>query len=154
MALRLALCLLIAAVFIQPAYAQTVLIHDGDTLTIEGIKIRLWGIDAPELGQYCQKNGTNVPCGKMAKIVLQTFIGNTGNIVCKVIDIDQYKRKVARCKVDDADIGGMMVLAGYALAYRKYSGDFYLEEEKEARIEKRGLWGMNFREPWDWRKNH
>lgn len=133
------------------AHAETVTVHDGDTLRIENLKIRLWGIDAPELNQLCLKDKKHIPCGKTAKLALETLVGTKGDIECKIIDIDRYKRSVARCTVGGADIGSMMVRLGQAVDYTKYSAGFYEEQEKEARKEKRGVWATEFKLPWVWR---
>ena len=132
--------------------AADIRIHDGDTFTIEGVKIRLWGIDAPELRQRCKKGVAVYECGTAAKMALEAFIGEEGDLICDVIDIDRYDRKVARCSVGGSDLGNMMVRAGQALAYRAYSDDFYSESESEAKKAQRGIWSTTFENPWDWRK--
>ena len=45
-----------------------------------------------------------------------------------------------------------MVKLGWALAYRKYSKD-YVIDEKNAKENKLGLWSGSFIKPWKWRKN-
>jgi endonuclease YncB( thermonuclease family) len=42
-------------------------VRDGDTLVIGKQKIRLQGIDAPELYQTCEENQQSYPCGRQAK---------------------------------------------------------------------------------------
>jgi endonuclease YncB( thermonuclease family) len=44
-----------------------------------------------------------------------------------------------------------MVLNGWALAYRRYSTD-YVVEELTARKARRGIWRGEFVPPWEWRK--
>jgi len=134
------------------ARAAEVAVHDGDTFRVDGVKIRLWGVDSPELEQRCKKGESSVPCGQLSKIALQSFIGTKGDIECQVIDVDRYNRNVARCLVGRADLGSMMVAGGYAVAYRQYSKEFYTDQENEARSAKRGLWATEFENPWDWRK--
>src|SRR5918998_3445139 len=48
---------------------------DGDTLEVRGEKLRLQGIDAPELAQTCEAKGQPVPCGRLAAEHLDDLIG-------------------------------------------------------------------------------
>ena len=49
------------------SHAQTLRIIDGDTIVINGEKIRFSGIDSPELKQTCIQDEQNVYCGIFAK---------------------------------------------------------------------------------------
>lgn len=71
-------------------------ITDGDTIKIDKVKIRLHGIDAPELNQSCKKAGRSYQCGSESKKFLINLIGND-EVTCKVLDTDRYKRLVAKC---------------------------------------------------------
>jgi endonuclease YncB( thermonuclease family) len=44
------------------AHAETARVIDGDTLTIGREHIRLYGIDAPESHQTCQRDGASDRC--------------------------------------------------------------------------------------------
>jgi endonuclease YncB( thermonuclease family) len=142
------------------SWAAEISVHDGDTFKIDGVKIRLWGIDAPEMKQSCQKDEKPYACGKAAKLALESFInardemGARGEVACQVLDIDRYKRKIARCTLEGADLGRMMVRLGYAVEYEQYSKGFYMDAQEEAVAAKRGLWAMEFQNPWDWRRAH
>ena len=61
------------------AHAETVegtaRVVDGDTIEIKDQKIRLWGIDAPELAQRCSEDGAMYPCGLDASHALAKQIG-------------------------------------------------------------------------------
>ena len=48
-------------------------IIDGDTISIAGERVRLHGIDAPELDQTCDIQGKKLKCGQLAKEVLSGF---------------------------------------------------------------------------------
>lgn len=123
---------------------------DGDSLVIKGEKIRLHGIDAPELKQTCQTNkGKKQLCGKMAKQSLQRLIKNQ-KVTCLGNSRDKYKRLLATCYVEPFNINKKMVTDGWALAYRKYSKD-YIDEEHEAKHAKVGMWRWEFVKPWEWR---
>ncbi len=125
---------------------------DGDTIEIRGERIRLHGIDAPESGQRCQDgNGQQWRCGQQAALFLSDALGRS-TVTCGVTDVDQYDRAVAVCSTAKVpDVNALMVLEGWALAYRKYSMD-YVELERQAAADKRGMWTGEFTEPWEWRR--
>ena len=56
--------------------SQDIKITDGDTIKIDGDKIRFSGIDTPELKQTCDKDGVKILCGLNAKKILFNKIGN------------------------------------------------------------------------------
>lgn len=109
-------------------------IYDGDTITAltskkEKIKIRLYGIDAPELKQ---------PFGKASKRHLIDLISNKSlNINEK--GKDKYGRTLAVLYSGDQDINAQMVIDGYAWAYDKFSKD-YVVFQQNAQALKKGLW--------------
>jgi len=125
---------------------------DGDGLEIGGTKVRLFGIDAPEIDQYCQRNdGTRWRCGHYASVELDRLVASH-EVSCTVRAVDQYDRSVAVCRVGDVDVAAMQVRRGWAVAYRKFSTD-YVDDENIARASKRGLWAGNFEMPWAWREH-
>jgi len=134
---------------------------DGDTIKIKNNKIRLFGIDAPERKQQCQKPWLsisfftfkkNYQCGKISTNILKSKINNKF-IICKFNNKDRYNRFIAECYKDKKNINRWMVLNGYAVAYRKYSKKF-VSQENLAKKDKLGLWAGTFEMPWDWRKNN
>jgi endonuclease YncB( thermonuclease family) len=129
--------------------AGTAKVVDGDSLEIGAARIRLFGIDAPEGRQLCTRDSTGWPCGIEATQKLRALVGNDA-IECVQRDVDRYQRIVAVCKKGSTDLGGAMVNAGLALAYRQYSSD-YVGEEDAARRAKRGMWAGEFTAPWDYR---
>jgi len=143
----LVLCLLWNSI----SSANNLRIVDGDTITLNGEKIRFLGIDAPELKQTCLKGNEEVGCGMFAKMLLVKKIGN--NIPkCIGKKKDFYKRTLAECFVNGESLSKFLVRSGYAFAYRKYSKKF-IKEEDFARTNKLGMWSMTFQYPWDFRKN-
>ena len=132
--------------------SQDIKITDGDTIRINGEKIRFSGIDTPELRQTCLKQGIKEPCGITAKQILIDKIADN-KIVCIREGKDQYKRTLAECFVNDESLSSYLVKSGYAFAYRRYSKRFIIDEDF-ARTNKIGMWSMEFDYPWDWRKKN
>jgi len=126
-------------------------ITDGDTLKINGEKIRLDGIDAPESAQSCMTSD-NKPysCGQNATSFLKNITEHK-TVSCKTTDKDRYGRHIATCFVGNINLNEAMVLNGHALAYRQYSKR-YVEVEKTAEIAQAGMWQGIFVKPWSWRK--
>ena len=147
------ICLLCLAFASPAALAQTVTgtaqIVDGDTMTIDGQRIRLFAIDAPESGQNCERRSEHWACGETATEQLRSL--TDGNSVsCEQQDIDQYGRIVAICRAGRYDLGKTMVEYGYATAFRRYS-EIYVDDELRAQAARRGLWGSTFERPEDYR---
>ena len=70
---------------------------------IKDQKIRLWGIDAPEVAQRCTEDGTLHPCGLDPSRALAKQIGRKP-VNCTRRDTDRYGRLVAVCSVEGMDI--------------------------------------------------
>ena len=98
--------------------SQELKVVDGDTIHLNGEKIRFTGIDTPELKQTCLKEGIQNPCGVTAKQILIGKIGNN-NVKCISEGKDQYKRILAECFVNNESLSSYLVRSGYAFAYRK-----------------------------------
>ena len=131
--------------------SSKVRIIDGDSIVLDAKKIRLHGIDTPEIRQKCKdSNLKNYNCGIRAKQELENLIGNN-TVTCETKDKDRYERLVSVCFVNGKDINSILVTNGWALAYRKYSND-YVNEEIEAMKNKLGLWSGKFTFPWEWRR--
>lgn len=148
------LSLLTASKLVAPAAAMdligTAVTIDGDTIEMDGERIRLHGIDAPERRQTCFANGLPWACGRGASQFLAGAM--TGHEVrCHGSKRDRYGRLIAVCFVDGRDINAEMVRQGWAVAYRRYAKD-YVGEEGEARTERRGIWQGQFIAPSDWRR--
>ena len=124
---------------------------DGDGLEIDGVKIRIYGIDAPEVGQYCRRaDGARWRCGQYATVELDRLLRGK-EVVCAVKTRDSYGRSVAVCKMGELDIARHQVTEGWAVAYRRYSKD-YIAAEEAAKKARRGIWRGNFELPWLWRQ--
>ena len=154
--LRMLLILLLPFLLIPVAMAvsdtfvgKCVSVHDGDTLGVmhngKEEKIRVWGIDCPELhqdfGSRAKQFTSDQVFGKIVTIEVKSH--------------DRYGRTVGRVKVDGKDLSLELAKSGMAWYYRKYSNDQQLASaEKDARDKKIGLWSApNPLPPWDFRKN-
>lgn len=136
---------------IQSASGKVVGVHDGDTITVypggnePQLKVRLGGIDAPELKQ---------PFGGASKATLSAMVYNK-KVKLKVTDEDRYGRLVATVTVDGVtNVNLAMIRAGMAWHYAAYSSDASLAEaQRDARSSRRGLWSdRSPTAPWDFRK--
>ena len=151
--MRFALFVLTVALLASaPALAQTITgparVIDGDTLDIDGQRIRPHGIDAPEKTQTCRIEGTPWACGIAAWGELVQLVAGK-DVSCEMRDIDRYSRVVAVCSADGENINAAMVAQGWALAYLQFSDD-YVPQEGKAREAHLGMWRGEFVPPWDW----
>ncbi|MDA9090117.1 thermonuclease family protein [Pelagibacteraceae bacterium] len=126
-------------------------ITDGDTIKILNKSIRLHGIDTPEKKQKCIKESKKYNCGQDATNALIKKIDEK-KVICKVQDkLDRYKRYIGICFKGEIDLNKWMVRNGYAVAYKRYSKDYIIDEEY-AKKNKLGLWAGTFMLPEKWRK--
>lgn len=136
----------------ESIYGQVVYISDGDTIHLQPkygnkIKIRLYGIDAPEKSQ---------PYGPQSTGILRQLIGNQ-YVEVKAFGQDRYGRCLGKIYLDRQDINAEMIRLGAAWHYKYYdkSADFqsYADIERFARQNNRGLWNRpNPTPPWEYRK--
>ena len=129
--------------------AQVISVHDGDSLTVNHadrkIKIRLQGIDCPELGQAFGK--------KAKEAAVRLVKGKT--VAVKPVGKDKYGRTLANVVLKDSrSLNQELVRLGYAWWLRKYSKDQTLGKlETKARKGRLGLWAQEKPvPPWEWRK--
>jgi len=121
---------------------------DGDTLRLGATRIRLLGLDAPELAQDCSGAGGDWPCGAEARAFTRQVLAGHA-VTCARFGRDVYGRTLARCDVDGSDLGRQIVAAGWAV-----SNDAYLAEQADARSAARGIWSGTFEPPAAWRRDH
>jgi endonuclease YncB( thermonuclease family) len=123
---------------------------DGDTIDVAGVRVRLWGVDAPESKQFCEAGNRRYACGTDATSALARLIGDQ-TLTCRERGRDRWQRVIAVCLAGGKDLGKEMVRIGWALAFIRYSSD-YVTEEREAQRDRLGLWAGSFVPPWDWRQ--
>ena len=122
---------------------------DGDSFRLGDDRVRLLGLDAPELAQDCvAADGNNWPCGRAARDRMAALLAD-GPVDCRPEDKDQYDRLLARCSIRGRDLGALMVTEGLAIA-----AGLYWQEEATARAARRGIWAGGFDKPADWRDDH
>ena len=140
--------------FAEEFMAKVIRAVDGDSVNVlrlpekEELKLRLYGIDAPEWKQAY---------GKESKDALKGLLGPNREISVKVLDKDRYGRLICELHLDNKDISlnEWMVSEGNAWHYVKYApDDMNLQSaEENARNNKLGLWSSGGPlPPWDFRK--
>ncbi len=152
----ISLCLPVLANEIAVSSKQSVKVIDGDTIKIinlydKTLKVRLSGIDAPELNQKYGEESANY---------LRHLLKG-GDFVIWSTGRDRYGRLLGIIKVNNVDINLLMIKSGYAWAYRRYlsslpqkKGPQYLTAELNARDLKLGIWVQRHpTSPWQFRRS-
>ncbi len=131
-------------------------ISDGDTLTAicdnRRVKVRLWGIDAPEMGQK--------PWGQRSREALQRLLLDSraeGSVFIQIKDVDRYGRAVGVVKTSRVgrDVGLELVRLGHAIVYAAYNDSAeYRRVQAEAKANRRGIWATpgDHQDPAAWRR--
>ena len=117
-------------------------IIDGDTLDIRDNRYRFNGIDTPERGARC--GNTNVY--QKASLALSDLVGRK-NVQCEPNGKKNGKRLIATCFVllpnnQRLNLSEELVSMGWARDWPKYSNGRYAKVEKQARLAKEGIWGL------------
>lgn len=149
---------------------------DGDTLVLiephpqlgpRQTRLRLEGVDAPELAQSCRKDAWPIPCGRIVAAALKDHLAGR-RVSCTLLSLDRYGRWIARCGVltfvDTRtafgaprsetrfdDIAVWLARSGFAVAYEAAHRPDILRAEAEAKRARRGLWGTEFVAPAEFR---
>ncbi len=127
-------------------WAGEVKVTDGDSLVMQGRRIRLQGIDAPEYYQTCgDKDGLDYPCGQKALEFMRRLVEGK-NVSCKKIATDIYKRDLSECFANGQNLNLKMLANGWAVVYRTDNPQ-YLKAQNQAKKAKKGLWQGKFMTP-------
>jgi len=118
---------------------------DGDSLRIGRHRIRLFGIDAPELVQTCERAGWAWACGRTARQHLLARLISGSETACDVRKRDRYGRLLAVCSAGAPELNRAMVRKGMAVSF----AGLYRSEEAAARHAKSGLWAAEYERPAD-----
>ena len=110
-----------AAALILSCIAPSV--HDGDSLRCQGERVRLVGIDAPEVADSPRcKDGRRArsDCHQGRAVSSRDYLWSLtrGEVRCTVTGRDAYGRALARCVSDGVDLNRAMLRAGMARRYR------------------------------------
>jgi len=136
-------------------------VYDGDTIKVAGLdlvfKIRLVGIDSPEIGFKGQKSQ---PFSQKAKHHLVSLVDNR-KIAIKSYGTGPYNRQLAEVFVNEKNINIEMIKAGLAEVYagrrpKNIDSQLYLKEELKSQRSGKGMWtqGSSYKSPRQWRKEH
>jgi micrococcal nuclease len=128
-------------------------VSDGDTMDVrvgDGslVRVRLYGVDAPELSQTFGGEARRYAAATVLKRNVQVHQKN----------IDKYGRLVGQIFVDGRDLGLELLQAGMVWWYRQYCDDpRYGQAQDSAQQQRRGLWGApggDPQAPWEYRRAH
>lgn len=156
----------IAKESIRTIEGAVIKVSDGDTINIQDnlgtkVKVRLYGIDAPETEKSNKNTGLvskpGQPYGEESYSALRSKLDHQ-RVRLDVMDIDKYKRLVCIVWLGDRNINNEMVSDGQAWAYRKYldrpHASEYIDAEEQARGKRLGLWQQsNPQPPWEFRRS-
>lgn len=121
---------------------------DGETLEIAGQRLRLYGVDAPDLRQTCEIRGRTYNCGRISRTALMDLVAGV-TVRCRIRGKSVGDAAMASCQAGGYDLSAGMVHTGWAMAYPR-EGTTYARIERRAAKAKRGLWQGAFVPPWDW----
>jgi endonuclease YncB( thermonuclease family) len=137
------------AVPAAPALTGAAYVIDGDTISLGGLRVRLEGIDAPELDQSCGAGQQGSwPCGRAAAAHLGRLA--SGRVSCRIAGYDAYGRSLGVCTAGGQEINAQMVRDGMAWAFVRY-GQTYAAAEAEARERRIGVWRGAAEPAWSYR---
>lgn len=146
----LALCAVVISV-LEPApepLSGHLSASDGDSFHWGRDRVRLLGIDAPELEQSCRNaDGAAWPCGQLARDRLAHLL--KGTMACTRHGQDRFGRALATCSSDARDIAATLVRAGWAISTQGYD-----REQAAARSARLGIWVGPFQTPHVWREEN
>ncbi|MDH3595202.1 MAG: thermonuclease family protein [Rhodospirillales bacterium] len=120
----------------------------GDIVELQGQRLRLDGIDAPEPGQHCIVEDRLYDCGEVARTALLDLTAGV-EVVCRPLGPGPGGSRTARCFAAGYDLSEGMVYTGWALA-DPATPKVYGPVQERARQSRHGLWRGRFVAPWDW----
>jgi endonuclease YncB( thermonuclease family) len=142
--------LVVLSAAVADEISGTARVIDSNTIEIDGRRVRLIGVDAPDLDQTCPtRKGETYSCGRVAAQTLVRIVKD-GSLDCRGERTDAAGRLLARCAIRGFDVGEQYVLTGRAFADPETGGD-YRRAEATAEKLREGMWRGEFQKPWDWR---
>lgn len=122
----------------------------GQLVRIDRRVIRLEGIEAPERGQTCTRNGRSWPCGESARTALSRLVrGKTVTCVVSARDAGADAAS-GSCTADGRDVADALVREGHVFSASTLFGG-YASAEREARNASRGVWAGEALRPSEYR---
>ena len=133
--------------------AENIKVVDGDSLEMDGRRIRLLGIDAPEYKQYCfDAQKKKYDCGIEAKKYLKSLT-EAPDFHCKKAKTDRYDRDLCICYAGEENVNLKMVAAGWAVPYRAEDAE-YFDAARKAKAQKIGIYQGKYIAPELYRRLH
>ena len=121
---------------------------EGDIIALQGHRIRLLGIDAPEPGQRCLFREKLYDCGEISRSALMDLTAGT-EIGCTTLGEGPGGTVEALCRADSYDLSEGMVYTGWALPVDR-GEEHYSRQLEQAKSKGHGLWRGSFVAPWEW----
>jgi len=153
---------ILAAILPNAASAQLLTGHasvlDGDSLMLDGQRIHILDVDAPENGQLCFNTAATSEqdgweCGRQAAAALSDWIGRQA-VTCDTTTLGPRKGWLARCTVAGQDLAQWLAANGWAVPASRCKCEVVRDASAQARAASLGIWSSHFTMPWDWRKAH
>ena len=139
-------------------------VSDGDTIHVTTpeqtkLKVRLYGIDAPETTKTDRRGFISKPGQPYAKESWKALVSKVmwKHVRLEIIDIDRYRRMVCMVWINERNINLEMVREGHAEAYVEYLKEPYrpefLSAQQEAQLKKIGIWSLtDYERPSDFKR--
>lgn len=127
--------------------ADTVRVIDGDTFDLDGKRVRVWGIDAPDKPKAMKNTARKRAAAIIASEGLTCSTGYAANVALRAkkacpSTMSSYGRINAQCTLTKTgeDFGNRMIREGFAVSYRRYDCGEYAELMSKAKLTRSGLW--------------
>lgn len=134
-----------------PAIEGVSRVVKGDTITLTGRIVKLFGVAAPDISQTCaDSQGRGYRCGQQAISWLNRWLSDN-TLRCHIINEDDRGVLTGVCMLGQYDIGAAIINAGWAVADVRQT-QIYTAYQNQASQNRRGLWQGKFYMPWDWQK--
>jgi endonuclease YncB( thermonuclease family)/dienelactone hydrolase len=125
----------------------------GDTIQVQGQRVRLQGVTAPGLDQLCVGALARWRCGMVARLKLGERIGSSP-VLCHGEGADGHGNVLGRCRLEKdrgVELNRWVLASGWGFASGKV-GQAYEEAEREAKSRGAGLWRDGFEPTDEWRR--
>jgi micrococcal nuclease len=139
MKIKIALLFILLVSISNASIVKVSRVIDGDTFeTSEGEKVRMIGINAPEISDFYGEQAKNY----LIRLILNKKIELVSDNFSS--DRDRYGRLLRYVKLEGVDINQKMIADGYAFAYLKFNfskSTSYEAVQVKSRELNQGIWG-------------